>query len=128
MAQLFSLGRLRVMSSIAQPETQTPSQRAIVFASLACFGCFILIKFCAMSDYWIFDGYAEWLLVVSVPILASSLILYFSRFRRELAFFLRVFWILMLSGLIFIGVLVAFAIPWLVIGLLTKNAPNIGIY
>jgi L-asparagine transporter-like permease len=129
MAQLFSLGRFRFMSSNTQPETQTPSQRAIVFASLACFGCFILIKFCAMSDYWIFDGYAQWLIVVGFPIFASSLILYFSRVHRELVFFLRVLWIFMISGLIFIGVLITFAIPLLVIGLLTKNgAPNIGLY
>ncbi len=82
-----------------------------------------------MSDYWIFDGYAQWLIVVGFPIFASSLILYFSRVHRELVFFLRVLWIFMISGLIFIGVLITFAIPLLVIGLLTKNgAPNIGLY
>jgi hypothetical protein len=106
------LGHLSVMDDNEQtPEVQSPLQRVIVIASIACFASL-------MFFYWVGKPAIEllevrWieLLVYSViPISVTFTILYRSCWHREITGAARTCCLLLLSGIILGGELIAIGI------------------
>lgn len=87
---------------------QSPMQRAVVFASFACFISFVSFYCVArpavelLGVYW-----AEWLIYAVIPIAVTFFIMYRSCWHPEITRAARAGAVFLLSGVILISVLIA---------------------
>jgi hypothetical protein len=89
-------------------EVQSPLQRAVVFASLACFGSLTFIYCVARPAVELLEArWAELLVYAIIPIAVTFIILYRSCWHREITGVARTSSLLLISGLILVGVIVA---------------------
>jgi len=92
-------------------EAQSPLQRAVAFACIACFAALTFIYWAArplvarLGVWW-----AEVLVYAIIPVTVAFVILYRSCWQREMAGRRRVFSVLLVSCAIFAGVLLAMGV------------------
>ena len=92
-------------------DVQSPLQRAVVFACLACFGSLTFIYWAARPAVERLEvRWAEFLVYAVIPIAVTFIILYRSCWHREIAWVARTGFLLLLSCLILMGVLLAIGV------------------
>jgi hypothetical protein len=90
------------------PEVQSPSQQAIVIASIACFVSLLFFYWVARHAVELLEvRWIEWLFYSIVPISVTFIILYRSCWHPEITGAARTCSLLLLSCIILGGVLVA---------------------
>jgi hypothetical protein len=97
------------MNEIEQPlDAQSPLQRLIIVASIACFAALALVYCLAAPAVKLLEvWWAELLAYAIIPISVTFIILYRSDWRREISGAARTWSVLLLSLTIFAGVLLA---------------------
>lgn len=103
---------LRVMNDDEQTTgIQSPLQRVIILASLACFGSFTFVYWVARPAVELLEvRWAEFLIYAAIPISVTFMILYRSCWHREIARAARACSLLLLSSVILVGVLFAIGV------------------
>ena len=90
------------------PEVQSPSQRAIVIASIACFISLIIFYWVARHAVELLEvRWIEWLVYAIIPISVTFIILYRSCWHREITGAARTCSLLLISCIILGGDLIA---------------------
>jgi hypothetical protein len=90
------------------PEVQSPIQRDFITASIACFASLIFIYWVASPAVKLLEvRWIELLVYSSIPISVTFIILYRSCWHREITGAARTFCLLLLSGIIFGGEVIA---------------------
>jgi hypothetical protein len=93
------------------PEVQSPSQRAIVIASIACFISLTIIYWVARPAVELLHvRWAEWLVYAIISISVTFIILYRSCWHPEITGATRTCSLLLLSCIILVGVFIAIGV------------------
>jgi hypothetical protein len=90
------------------PDVQSPLQRAVVMASIACFVSLIIIYWVARPAVELLHvRWVEWLVYAIIPISVTFIILYRSCWHPEITGAARTYSLLLLSCIILVGVFIA---------------------
>jgi hypothetical protein len=108
----FYMHQRTVMDENEQaPEVQSPLQRAMVTASIACFVSLVSFYYVARPAVAVLESWwVEGLVYAVIPLAVTFVILYRSCWHEEITGAARTWSVLLLSGVILAGVLLAIGI------------------